>query len=129
MPQKYQNAEAFCLMRYRCEKCNHVEVLWNSRDGVTPFVIGCVKCGKPAKHVDWKLDRRVPDYDPPKGSRIFVTMTSEEYLKSQTKRVEHFWKDDVHGFRSIYKTKLRANRAFVTLDDFTEGMPEIKIVE
>jgi len=129
MPQKYQHVEAFCIMKYQCEKCEHIEVLWNSRDGVTPFVIGCVECGKPARHIEWRSDRRVLDYVPPKGSRIFVTMTEEEYLKSQIKQVEHFWKNDVHDFRSIYKTKSKATKAFVTLEGFTEGMPNIKIVE
>ena len=39
--EEYKHAEAFCLMKYRCEKCGQAEVVWNSRDGVTPFIINC----------------------------------------------------------------------------------------
>jgi hypothetical protein len=71
-----QHAEAFCLMTYRADDGSEEEQVWNSRDGVTPFVIG-LRSGKPATHADWHRDRRVPDYLPPLGSRIFVDMTEE----------------------------------------------------
>ena len=41
MESKYKHAEAYCLMKYKCEKCGKTEILWNSRDGVTPFMIKC----------------------------------------------------------------------------------------
>lgn len=44
MESKYKHAEAYCLMKYKCEKCGKTEILWNSRDGVTPFMIKCEKC-------------------------------------------------------------------------------------
>ena len=37
----YFHTEAFRLMRYRCERCGFVEVIWNSRNGATPFTIDC----------------------------------------------------------------------------------------
>ena len=36
----HNHREAFCLMWYACP-CGHAERYWNSRDGVTPFMIGC----------------------------------------------------------------------------------------
>jgi len=77
MKEKYQQGEAFCLMRYRCETCMHTEILWNSRDGVTPFSITCPECEKAGRpltlsnglmsHVDWDQDLCYPDYLPGKG--------------------------------------------------------------
>ena len=32
----HNHKEAYMLMNYRCE-CGHHELIWNSRDGVTPF--------------------------------------------------------------------------------------------
>lgn len=64
-------------MRYQDEVTGEVEVLWNSRDGVTPFVITS-KAGNPAKHIDWHLDRYAPDYEPAVGDRIFDDKTLDE---------------------------------------------------
>lgn len=47
-PKRYKHVEAFCLMWYRCERqnCGHMERIWNSRDGVTPFTTQCPSCGE-----------------------------------------------------------------------------------
>ncbi len=72
----YRHAAAFCLMTYRADDGTEEEQIWNSRDGVTPYVIR-LRSGKTAAHVDWRNDRRMPDYEPPAGSRIFVDLTEE----------------------------------------------------
>ena len=51
MDSKYNHAEAYCLMKYKCEKCGTVETIWNSRDGVTPFIINCEKCNGHMQHI------------------------------------------------------------------------------
>jgi len=43
-PLGHRHVEAFCLMHYACD-CGHHEVIWNSRDGVTPFTAPCPSCG------------------------------------------------------------------------------------
>ncbi len=70
----YQHAEAFCLMTYRTGDGTEEERIWNSRDGVTPLLI-TLRSGRTAMHVDWRSDRPDPDYQPPVGSRIFVSMS------------------------------------------------------
>lgn len=67
-------------MTYRSDDDTESEVIWNSRDGVTPFVI-TLRSGKPATHVDWRADRRVPDYQPKPDDRIFVDLTRERAKK------------------------------------------------
>ena len=50
--------EAFCIMQYECPK-EHTVYIYNSRDGVTPFIIGCkqIGCDKQAQHVRWNEDK------------------------------------------------------------------------
>lgn len=79
---EYKHPEAYCLMLYRCEKCGKLETLWNSRDGVTPFMIGCPKCGGWMKHICWNMDRQQRDYKPSVGQRIFIDMTDD--MKQET---------------------------------------------
>lgn len=88
----YAHAEAFALMTYRSDDGTEEEVVWNSRDGVTPFVIS-LRSGKAASHVDWHLDRRVPDYQPPAGSRMFVDLTEERALECARVNAEQWMAD------------------------------------
>lgn len=71
----YLHAEAYCLMTYACKSCGFGEVIWNSRDGVTPFGIDCRSCGGEARHINWRSDQRKPDFTPPADMRIFVDLT------------------------------------------------------
>ena len=51
----YNHREAFCLMEYCCEECTHVEIIWNSRDGVAPSGTTCPSCGASMIHKNmWK---------------------------------------------------------------------------
>jgi hypothetical protein len=61
-------------MWYQCETCGARERFWNSRDGVTPFVVTgvCKTCEGDMKHVDWTVDRCAPDYIPNKGDGVFI---------------------------------------------------------
>ncbi len=73
----HMHAEAFCLMQYACA-CGHREVIWNSRDGVTPFCLNCPSCGEAdLHHVNFKGDVYAPKHSPHHGQRIFVGMTQE----------------------------------------------------
>ncbi len=89
---KFTSAEAYCLMLYRCEGAEpHDEILWNSRDGVTPFVIKCARCESEMKHENWSKDRRVPDHIPEVGDRIFVNLTMDQAMPGARKHVEQYW--------------------------------------
>lgn len=88
----YNHGEAFCLMKYRGEKSGRIEWLWNSRDGVTPFMIGgTVIIGgqrEMMQHVDWPEDARVPNYIPPIGSRVFMDHDEASAALSLKRREE-----------------------------------------
>ena len=71
--------DAFLLMPYTCDLCRAVEWVWNSRDGVTPYIIDCCKCGGRARHRAMRQDRYEPGYRPQRGERFFVDATPEDY--------------------------------------------------
>lgn len=83
--EQYKHAEAFCLMLYRCDGCAQVEVFWNSRDGVTPFVTSCQYCGAPSTHIMWERDKPQPRL------RAFVNMTKGLALRQARAHVAKFW--------------------------------------
>lgn len=78
---KHQYSEAFMLMTYKCESCGRTEKIWNSRDGVTPFIVICPNCKGFQKHVDWNQDEYKPNHVLSKGDRYFCTLTKEQYRK------------------------------------------------
>ena len=59
-------------MPYRDDVTGEVEHIWNSRDGVTPYVISS-RAGNAATHVF--QDDYLPGYVPAVGSRVFVNLT------------------------------------------------------
>jgi hypothetical protein len=80
---QYQHPEAFCIMQYRCtsEACNHSEAIWNSRDGVTPFTVGCPVCKGIMEHIYWDMDHRIIDYVPRDDQRVFIDVTEKHKRK------------------------------------------------
>lgn len=88
----YNHKEAFCLMQYRDRVTGEVETLWNSRDGVTPFVI-VSRGGNEAEHINWKQDVCRPNWRPKNGDRIFVDASSEPDVmrKKALSYVEKHW--------------------------------------
>lgn len=84
----HNHGEAFMLMAYACE-CGHREVIWNSRDGVTPFGATCPSCGKPSlRHVDWQRDVYAPDHKLHKGQRFWRDGTPDEAEAIMRRRIE-----------------------------------------
>lgn len=90
---QHKHAEAFCLMLYR-DRAGNEEWIWNSRDGVTPFIISS-KQGLVAAHVEWHRDRYAPDHKPQLGDRVFVDLTIERARENRRKYVEKWWDDDM----------------------------------
>lgn len=100
--------EAFCLMEYTSKDGFLKEILWNSRDGVTPFIIMSVD-GREMRHTNWNKDRFLPNFKPPKGMRIFVDAIEElvtpklkEYIeKIFTEHNGGYWKTREEAFKTI----------------------------
>lgn len=79
---KYKHKEAFCLMWYGC-KCGHRELIWNSRDGVTPFSLDCPSCGQPdLMHIDFNRDKFAPNHVLNTRQRYWRDGTMEDALRA-----------------------------------------------
>lgn len=85
-------------MKYRSTD-GEEEIIWNSRDGVTPYNI-TLRSGKQAMHVDWHLDRCIPDYVPPSGSRIFIDLTADKARQYAAASIQS-WIDKGHKLNAV----------------------------
>lgn len=84
----HAHAEAFCLMWYVCRGCGHRERLWNSRDGVTPFGMGCPSCnGNQLLHADWHLDEYAPKHQLNQCQRFWRDGTPDEAEAIMRRRI------------------------------------------
>lgn len=74
MTTEHRHGEAFCLMTYLAKQTGEREVLWNSRDGVTPFIIPS-RSGVLMQHINFRDDRYAPLHVPKVGDRVFADLT------------------------------------------------------
>lgn len=80
----YNHNEAFRHMRYRGQKKNNVIdlTIWNSRDGVTPFITYSKEYGIQLEHIDWRNDKLELNYKPKAGDLIWMSHNEETARKS-----------------------------------------------
>ena len=107
--QRHNHGEAFMVMTYEC-KAGHQFEIWNSRDGVTPFGVGCRTpgCSAPATHVNWPRDRYEPNHQlkpgdwffrdgTPEEARAIVRRRLEQARGTEWERPESEWDDVIKG--------------------------------
>lgn len=121
------NKEGFHLMTYQCRN-GHEETIWNSRNGITPFIVGCQRCKQDSQHIYWNRDVYAPDHKPKKGDRIFIDLTLEkakEYcrrfvLKYWDKRMEEMYSDKNNAVNSLAQSDM---------ERFAPHTPDLIVVE
>ena len=91
MQTEHLHKEAFHLMWYECEKCKCRERLWNSRDGVTPFMLNCTICSGLMQHIAWRSDEYAPNFMPAKGQRVFIDTPKDIFALYMKARVQEYW--------------------------------------
>jgi uncharacterized C2H2 Zn-finger protein len=124
----FKHAEAFCLMNYRCQVCNFSEVIWNSRDGVTPFILKCPRCGElRQQHDQWHKDVRFPGYNPKPGQRVFIDLTPEKYSEFIKKRIDSLWESGKYPMKDRFKDKAEAHEKLI--QDCKPGSPDVIVYE
>jgi hypothetical protein len=89
--EEYSHKESFALMQYQNKRTGEIEVLWNSRDGVTPFGIRSRDGQDEMSHVNWREDKCMPDRKPEPGNRIFVNLELEHALPFAREYVNLYW--------------------------------------
>lgn len=93
MAATHKHVEAYKLMKYASDDGSLVEMIWNSRDGVTPFILFRDEGKTELRHVEWHKDVYAPHWIPAIGSRIFVDLTPEKAKEYATRRIEQCWDD------------------------------------
>lgn len=109
----FLHSEAFCLMKYRSEDHSETEILWNSRDGVTPFVIDNRAGTKRMQHIEWEKDKRDPFHQPKAGDRIFIDLTEERAREHAIIYVDKNWSNPGYPMSAVWPTKDVAVEHFV----------------
>ena len=118
----YIHSEAFNLMKYETDDGLESEIIWNSRDGVTPFIISNRDKTKMMTHVRWSEDVCVPNHVPKPGDRIFVDVTPEMMRDGARKQIEKFWDHPTYPMKKSFSTK---EEAMETLSKFNPGEPAV----
>jgi hypothetical protein len=124
--ESYDHAEAFHLMTYQSEDGETTEIIWNSRDGVTPFFIAGKDGVTEMKHVDWYKDVFDPHYIPKPGERVFMTISKEDYLVHIKEQVETMWDGEGVKMKDHFESKDQAIE--ILGQQWQEGMPCIRTV-
>jgi hypothetical protein len=120
----YLHTEAFCLMKYATKDGSEVEYIWNSRDGVTPFMVHS-RSGAEMQHVDWQHDRCIPDYEPQIGERIFVDLTPMRARILAAEMVSRYWDHPEYPLSTQYDSREDAIVAIVEADMSRPGQPDL----
>ncbi len=127
---KYLHGEAFMLMKYQSEDRSTEEMLWNSRDGVTPFILHSVD-GVEMSHVNWQNDYREPGHIPEVGTRMFIDLTKEKMLDYKRTLVERAWDDEKYPLKEYEEMEVlgKAGAAYkLAYSEWQDGQPDIVVV-
>lgn len=126
----FEHKEAFCLMQYQDEVTGEIEVIWNSRDAVTPFGLTS-RQGNQCTHVNWPQDICAPLFIPNVGARVFIDLTPELALEMRTAFVEENWEKEICGVKmknsGHWATKEEAIKD-LAWNDVADGQPPTCVV-
>ena len=145
----YNHAEAFFHMQYVGQNGNNSIslVIWNSRDGVTPFMTYSREYGIQLQHVQWGKDVFDKDYKPKKGDLIWASHNEQtakelaedcyqkqsEFLNeisvmSKDERIEKFGYDNKKHLEDILSNKETYISEMINRTLFEHGEPEPRLV-
>lgn len=72
------SSDAWKLMIYRCDACDHQERIWNARPHVTPFGgVPCPNCRESMTHAYFGSDTHNPLHWPQAGDLVFIDLPAE----------------------------------------------------
>ena len=123
MAKPYDHNEAFNLMQYESKDGRERMVIWNSRDGVTPFGCSHPETGTELLHVRWNEDIRAVDHKPEVGEWIWVDLDPEKALQQTMARVEEWWDHPEYPMRDAFESKDAAARVLMK-DMFESQHPQ-----
>jgi hypothetical protein len=99
-------------MWYQCRACKHLERIWNSRDGVTPFGSDCPSCGEDVmNHIAWNRDEYAPNHKLHFGQKFWRDGTPDEAEAIMRRRIdscrgtEYEVKDEAYAAKLISEAR------------------------
>lgn len=125
----HRHVEAFCLMWYQCKQqaCRHLERIWNSRDGVTPFGMRCSSCGEPTvTHVAFGADLYAPEHKLRFGQKFWRDGTPDEAEEFMRQRIAHYKGTEYESSPEADAELIRQVRAG-EIAEFQQGWPMLDI--
>jgi len=100
--------------------------MWNSRNGVTPFMILCRHdgCNGSKRHVNWHSDISIPGLKP-MGIRWFIDLTLEKYEEDLEIRMNEIELHEGFPVGTLSGEMSREELKNSFLEEFLEGQPDI----
>lgn len=90
--------EAYYLLRYECASCDHLEKIWNSRDGRVPVIMVCSACNKRMLYRVIDGDEQyAPYYLPVSGQGVFIDLPASLKLTFALRQVTNLPRLAIHG--------------------------------
>jgi hypothetical protein len=126
---KHNHAEAFCHMLYHGKAPNGSQItlsIWNSRDGVTPFMLTSEEYGICLQHINWHHDRYDPNYKPRKGDFIWRNFTEKDAKDLAQNQIDCWLKEKAQlesltdeQYKQLYKSSLEKSELVEQLASIT----------
>lgn len=113
------HAEAYCRMEYKNRVTGQIVVIWNSRDGVTPFCAGID--GVEHQHVNFALDQFQRYWVPEVGDYIFIDCDHDTWKAQEKEHIERDWDHPEYPISKMGLTKEATLVEF--MKEFQPGQP------
>ena len=122
---KYAHGEAFCIMTYQSKDGRTQKIFWNSRDGVTPFIVFLDDVE--LQHIEWGRDYADPMHwtKLKPGDRIFVDLTLEAATEQRVHYVDKHWDHPEYPMRGRFNSKEEAVEILAGADMERPGEPDV----
>lgn len=104
------------------------EVIWNSRDGVTPFCITAMDGVTELQHVRWFEDVYAPDHVPQLGERMFVDITVDRARAAARRNAQKWWDEDADWSPRKRFATVEEFEAVLAEGYYTPGGPDLIVV-
>ncbi len=101
----HEFVEAFRLMLYSSEDGREIEAIWNSRDGVTPYVVISRDNSRELRHVLWGGDPYAPHHVPNVGDRMIVTLDQANVERIARETARRLWSDPKSGYAGQFASE------------------------
>lgn len=101
---KHIYGEAFMIMQYTSDN-GESDYIWNSRDGITPFIIATRDGTSKMRHVNFHQDVYAPDHTPIVGDRIFVNTTMDVAKQYALEYVSEYWAHPEYPMSAMFDNR------------------------